>query len=295
MPCPRCGGLERLLIAPGYYQCKTSRIVSVPGPGFGAPPTGQFGPQFVNQPIVCNAMYQEGSAAMQNSPLCACGRFVIGLCLECHSWVCGFCSITVNDRLICRKHEVQREEERRRAEEITAKRSAEERAQALAMTAELAHHGTDENPGSLDFESKSPYSDGVRNVTGVLTCWALGLTVLVVLTAAGTGPAPKAELPYLFVFEYLGKPFFAWWAPLLLGSVTLVVRLFRPKRNSMSWLYQARFGSNLAMTAYGVFEAWSFIHGHNATGSGTGTGGAILLGGVFAIPFGIYFFFTSVG
>ena len=139
-------------------------------------------------------------------------------------------------------------------------------------------------------KSKSPYPDGLRTVVGLCSCWAMGITVLVILTAAGTGPASHAQLPYLH-----GKSLLAWWTPLVLMSTVLVVRLVRPGRTSEQWVYHVRFGSNLVMIAYGILAAWSFIHGHNISGSSTGTGGAVLLGGVLAIPFGIYFFITSAG
>lgn len=102
----------------------------VPGPGYGAPPTGQFGPQFIQSAVRCGTLYLEMTpAAFPTPPLCDCGTYAIGVCRDCEQPVCGFHSTLYDGVRLHHQHVSEREERKRireeqRAEE--ARRRAEE-------------------------------------------------------------------------------------------------------------------------------------------------------------------------
>ena len=89
--CPVCGGSDRTQIAPGYFECTSVVYGTAPGPGYGAPPTGQLGPQHVTTSRICGQRFQTG--APLPSPLgctaSGCGFFAVGRCSQCGAPVCG--------------------------------------------------------------------------------------------------------------------------------------------------------------------------------------------------------------
>lgn len=117
MTCPSCGGSQRTELAPGFYECQTTVVATSPGPGYGAPPTGQFGPQHITTTHPCGYRYQEGSSSSPGLACVAgCGRFAVGTCTSCGQPVCGLCS-PGNGPLLCPTH---RAEKRARADEREA-------------------------------------------------------------------------------------------------------------------------------------------------------------------------------
>lgn len=103
--------------------------MTAPGPGYGAPPTGQFGPQHMSSKQPCGQRYQEGTSASVG-PTCVagCGRFAVGQCTSCWQPVCGLCS-PGNGPLLCPDHRAD-------AQAAAAERQAElEREQAATPAA----------------------------------------------------------------------------------------------------------------------------------------------------------------
>jgi hypothetical protein len=80
--CPKCGGRERHVLSPGYFEC-TSRVVTG-----GVPPSAS--PTATAIPVYgpCGFRYQEGrpSAVTQ---VCTCGMFAVGVCSTCRQPRCG--------------------------------------------------------------------------------------------------------------------------------------------------------------------------------------------------------------
>ena len=77
--CPLCGGASRNLIAPGYWECSSQRLIT-------RLPSGE--------PIheVCRHRYHDGTAAFSVLSLCErepCGTGAIGVCSTCGRRVCG--------------------------------------------------------------------------------------------------------------------------------------------------------------------------------------------------------------
>jgi hypothetical protein len=99
--CPTCGGTRRRTLAPGFFECQSPVTVVQRGPGFGPPPTGQFGPATIMSSTTCGIRYQEGGT-VSGVMLCSsnCGRFSVGLCAHCGQPVCGICSPD-NGPLLC--------------------------------------------------------------------------------------------------------------------------------------------------------------------------------------------------
>lgn len=136
MACPVCSGTQRAELAPGFFECQTVLAVTAPGPGYGALPTGQFGPQHITTHQTCGQRYQEGAGASAGLVCVAdCGRFAVGRCSNCGQPVCGLCS-PGNGPLLCPEHrdeanaaavEYQAELERQRAAapEARARRAAQ--------------------------------------------------------------------------------------------------------------------------------------------------------------------------
>lgn len=89
--CPTCKGRERRQIAPGYWECRSQRLVGMQG--YGRMQSPIFEP--------CLARYQEADALMPVAK-CSCGTFAIGVCVECDSPVCGDCSAIYKGRRLCR-------------------------------------------------------------------------------------------------------------------------------------------------------------------------------------------------
>lgn len=107
MGCPVCGGSERKLLAPGFYECTSlkldgEKLVGVVPPGqMGAPPPGIpiYGPNYV----VCGHRYQEGGS-MTATPQCACGMFSVGSCVKCGAFVCGQHATMTAAGVACAEH-----------------------------------------------------------------------------------------------------------------------------------------------------------------------------------------------
>jgi hypothetical protein len=95
--CPKCGGAERRILSPGYFECTSSVLTNVV-------PAGAQG-NAVQVPIygVCGRRYQEGSAS-DGGPQCACGMFAVGLCATCGNAICGDHGRQSNMGFICNAH-----------------------------------------------------------------------------------------------------------------------------------------------------------------------------------------------
>ena len=94
MACPTCGGLERRILAPGYFECLSLGSLVRQNPIHPALGT-------TTSVYVCGVRYQEATASMTMTP-CACGIFAIGRCGSCERTVCGEHSSLSNDILECR-------------------------------------------------------------------------------------------------------------------------------------------------------------------------------------------------
>ncbi len=162
MACPRCGGISREPIAPGYWRCLSLVTVAGPGPGL-TNPTG--GPLHIAATNLCGCEYQDGPGPTADT--CHCGTFAIGFCHTCHTAVCGTHSTMSQDsRRLCGQcvaNSRTQAEERRIATHATAveewerERSAWaedalERLEGLEPIARIlvtAHAGRPPGPGLL--------------------------------------------------------------------------------------------------------------------------------------------------
>lgn len=70
MPCPKCGSMDRVPIAPGFYECRNSIFDTL------SETTER-----------CGTRYQGGQAELIG--VCACGMAGIGICQVCGSPLCG--------------------------------------------------------------------------------------------------------------------------------------------------------------------------------------------------------------
>ncbi|MEV0719892.1 hypothetical protein [Asanoa sp. NPDC050611] len=91
--CPQCGGTQRLLLAPGFWECTTY------GPGHGPTATMTGGTAVVSPGRVCGHRYQEATGAVPPVS-CGCGLFAVGTCLDCGEPKCGAHAI-LGDRMSC--------------------------------------------------------------------------------------------------------------------------------------------------------------------------------------------------
>lgn len=82
--CPACGGSAFQVLAPGFYECQATVMVST-----GRPPSGAAGPPTV--PQTCGNRFAVAVPDTTSPPCHACGVFSIGLCHDCHRPTCGFC------------------------------------------------------------------------------------------------------------------------------------------------------------------------------------------------------------
>jgi hypothetical protein len=125
MACPSCGGNDKVLVAPNYWECR-SQVTEyhpgrVPDPMYaveGIPiPSGATMPvtDVVYRP--CGVRYHE-AAGITSTPLCGCSTFAIGLCAACGKPVCGDCSGPFDGKRLCVQH--------LRASEEVAARAARE-------------------------------------------------------------------------------------------------------------------------------------------------------------------------
>ena len=116
--CPRCGGRQRLQIAPGFFECTTEAHVGMaPGPGRGVPIFR-----------ACGEQYQDGSGAV--NALCKCGLGAIGRCKRCSTAVCGRHSHMIAEELLCADHAAaaRTAHEKGRARQAQAKAAADRQA-----------------------------------------------------------------------------------------------------------------------------------------------------------------------
>jgi hypothetical protein len=140
MACPACGGSSREEIAPGYWRCTTPVTTITPGPGVrGMPWTG---PAESSHSDVCGTAYHEGPAAA-GAPVCACGTFAIGICVDCSKPRCGNCGAYLDGRFECREHI------RARREKATAERQTAE-ATTRAAQQEADRANAQERQAALD-------------------------------------------------------------------------------------------------------------------------------------------------
>lgn len=122
MGCPRCGGTERRVISPSYFECDTvsyEQVLDASGVPMGERPT------------VCGHRYREGAPPSAGSPTCqVCGTYSIGVCQECSKDVCGDHGQLAQDQLVCRAHVEAWAQDAATAKELQ-RREAHERAAAL--------------------------------------------------------------------------------------------------------------------------------------------------------------------
>ncbi len=112
--CPRCGGSDRVLIAPGYYECRS--LVAVPE----EPRFTPIGVEMVEVTVPCGQRYQEGIPGGPLFGICACGTGAIGSCGQCGRSVCGDHSRAGQQRLCV---DCIRENHEQAAESAAAARS----------------------------------------------------------------------------------------------------------------------------------------------------------------------------
>ena len=97
MACPKCGGGERVEIAPGYYKCISTITDRSGGPGLTDP---RLGPMVIESARVCGSEYQEGDSSTTNV-MCWCRTFAVGQCVQCNRPVCGLHSTMAEKGRIC--------------------------------------------------------------------------------------------------------------------------------------------------------------------------------------------------
>lgn len=85
MGCPACGGNERKVLGPGWFECR-SRVADT---------TGNTDLDY----RVCRHQYQEGQ--QMTELVCDCGVFAIGRCKACGRPICGSHSEQVANQLLC--------------------------------------------------------------------------------------------------------------------------------------------------------------------------------------------------
>jgi hypothetical protein len=117
MACPLCHGDERIPLAPGFWECRSSvredRPGRVPDP---------MGPPGATMPITdtiyrpCGTQYHEATGGGVTL-LCECSTFAIGVCAACMNPVCGHpsCSGLHGGKRLCIQHLRAKEEAAARA------------------------------------------------------------------------------------------------------------------------------------------------------------------------------------
>ena len=111
--CPSCGGGDRRLISPGFYEC-TSTVTDgvVPGNQPGNP-----GPAPRPLERICGNRYQEGAPMTAAPPQCWCHVFAVGSCASCGQMLCGDHGERDGaGHWVCVAHRVEREREAQAAE-----------------------------------------------------------------------------------------------------------------------------------------------------------------------------------
>ena len=109
MGCPTCGGSDRVLVAPGYWECRS--LVEEHRPGL--VPDGMGGTRPITDVVrrPCGLRYHEAIGG-GSTLLCDWdqGTFAIGLCADCGKPVCGDHSRLYQDRRLCIRDVHAREE-----------------------------------------------------------------------------------------------------------------------------------------------------------------------------------------
>lgn len=128
MACPKCGGVDRVELAPGFFECQSQTL-------FGVVPTGHVGnPAPIAHYRVCAHRYQE-STGIGPSLLraCGCGFFAVAACTSCGDPLCGEHATKYEGRVLCPTHLAQA---RVQASEDAA---ADARRASAAREAAIAH------------------------------------------------------------------------------------------------------------------------------------------------------------
>lgn len=81
--CPRCGGIERRILTPNFFECTSQVLTGV------VPRSPQGNPTEIPVYGVCGHQYQEGAAAASGGTKCSCGIFAVGECAQCGEPLCG--------------------------------------------------------------------------------------------------------------------------------------------------------------------------------------------------------------
>jgi hypothetical protein len=133
MACPACGGVERQLLAPGFWRCTSS--IRVENTTWVPDGLGGRRPLVEASLRVCGHEYQETDAVAVAAglPVCACHTFAIGVCAKCGVAVCGAHSRLAGGSRRCLDHAAAYDEEASRR----AERERQEAAASSALTFEL--------------------------------------------------------------------------------------------------------------------------------------------------------------
>jgi hypothetical protein len=97
MPCPRCGGISRNSIAPGYWQC--TAVIDDPASPRSAWDDADPWRAATHPTRPCGHRYEEGTTFSADP--CRCGIHSIGRCVRCDRPVCGFHGGLYEDALHC--------------------------------------------------------------------------------------------------------------------------------------------------------------------------------------------------
>ena len=117
--CPQCGGIDRRLLAPGFWECASVR------PGLMGPVPTPAGLAMVPQWNRCGHRYQTATGDTAAAGTCSCGVLAIGRCTDCGQPACGIHAV-LGDRMTCRPC-VDRQAVRRREAQTDAYRAYPER------------------------------------------------------------------------------------------------------------------------------------------------------------------------
>jgi hypothetical protein len=120
--CPRCGGTQRRILAPGFFECTTQTLTGV------APHRDGSG----GVPIyrACGHQYQDAPPGL--GALCECGLGAVGACKSCGKPLCGRHGTSHDSGFLCYEHWEQAERQA----------AIEEERARLAREPELARQRT---------------------------------------------------------------------------------------------------------------------------------------------------------
>jgi hypothetical protein len=165
MTCPRCGGIEREMLAPGYYRCLSTVEVMgyIPAPGMHAGPVPLVpGPER----RTCGHAYQEGSA---NADLgfCDCGTAAVARCVDCDRPLCGIDLVRRGGQVLCaddarsRAQEAETERLRAALDRVSRSVAAHHDPTERAFLLYLAKNAV---PGAERVEDKELVRDTLRSL-----------------------------------------------------------------------------------------------------------------------------------